>query len=78
MACGTNKNAAKLLCVSSGEAIFDLKDSQEDIGRSPVIVVDSSPNGQSALVGTANGKVYVKNVMVMGNTEDDEDSDISP
>lgn len=78
LACGSNKNAAKLLGVSSGQVLFDLKDSQEDIGKSPVILVDSAPNGKSGLVGAANGKLFVKNILVAGSSDEDGDSDISP
>ncbi len=42
-----------------------------------MILVDTAPNGKTGLVGTANGKIYVKNMTVVGTDEDDDD-DMSP
>jgi len=81
LACGSNKNSAKLLSMETGDVIYDLKDSHHLLGSSPVILVDSAPNGKTCLVGTANGSLFVKNVLISKERCDDgsgSDSDFSP
>ena len=75
MACGSNKNAARILGVAKGDVLYDFKDSQDDIGKSPAVLVDAAHNGKTGLIGTANGNIYVKNMQVGGPTSDDDDDD---
>ena len=78
MACGTNRNCAKLISVATGEVIFDFNETHPSLEERPITVVDSSPLGRVGLVATSDGHVHVKNILVAGDLNHDDDSDQSP
>ena len=43
-----------------------------------MILVDTAPNGKTGLLGTSSGKIYVKNITVVGTDEDYGEDDMSP
>lgn len=73
IACGSNKNSAKLLDVKSGRVISDFADFITGLGKSPCIAVDSSADGSLCLIATADGHVHVKSLS--GNAHPDSDDD---
>ncbi len=78
LACGTNRNCAKILSVSDGEVIYDINDTHPALEERPITAVDFSPLGRVGLLATSDGSIHVKNILVDGGHNQDEDSDQSP
>ena len=62
IACGANRNAAKVFSLQTGEMLFDITEIDPVIGMAPLVIVDTSPVGKSILIGSANGHVHVKDL----------------
>jgi hypothetical protein len=64
IACGVNRNAAKVFSLQTGEMLFDITSIDPVIGISPLITVDTSPVGKSILIGSSNGQIHVKDLHI--------------
>jgi len=63
-AVGSNKNAAKVFSVDTGEMLLDLTDMDPIIASSSVVACDTSSQGRTVIVGSATGAIHVKNITI--------------
>ena len=75
LACGIKRNCAKLISVSTGEVVHDFTATHPELETHPLTVVDNAPNGCLSLIGSSNGNVYLKKILIRGDDEDSSDSD---
>ena len=55
IACGTKRNCAKIISVSTGEVLCDLTESHSALEEHPLTLVDSSPLGRVSIIANSVG-----------------------
>ena len=75
LACGAHRNCAKIISVATGAVLYDLNESSLMLEKYPLITVDSSPRGRFAIVGSVDGHIYAKNILVAIDKMVDSDED---
>lgn len=64
LAVGTNKNAAKIFSVDTGEMLLDITEMDPIINANPVVACDTSSQGRTVIIGSATGAIHVKNIAI--------------
>jgi len=64
LAVGTNKHAAKIFSVDTGEMLLDITHMDPIINNSPVVACDTSSQGRTVIIGSASGAIHVKNIAI--------------
>jgi hypothetical protein len=68
LAVGSNKNAAKIFSVETGNLLLDITEMDPIIAASPVVTCDTSGQGRTVIIGSATGAIHVKNIgFLMGD-----------
>lgn len=68
LAVGTNKHAAKVFSVDTGDLLLDITYMDPIINASPVVACDTSSQGRTVMIGSASGAIHVKNIaLTMGD-----------
>ena len=74
LACGSNKHSVKVFSSDTGAQLHELTAIDPLLSQASLVCVDTSPLGRVALIGSANGQLHVKNLLI--TNKDDGNADV--